>query len=96
MSKSYFTFASVAAVLAATSITPGLARQAQKATNVAGYQVQSASSSYAFAPQTIATMNRHGQCWIATDASRGYGYMGSCANPLAHDPSLDPNYNPEW
>lgn len=56
---------------------------------------QSANSSYAFAPRENAGP-RYGQCWIATDASRPYGYAGSCANPRVRDPSLDPTYNPEW
>jgi hypothetical protein len=94
--KSFFVYASVVAVLMTCPVTPGLARQAQKAMNTNSYQVDSASSSYAFEPQTTGTTIRSGRCWIATDASRGYGYMDSCANPLARDPSLDPSYNPEW
>ena len=94
--KSFFVYASVVAVLVTSPITPGLARQVQKATNMDSYQLQSASSSYAFEPQTRGTTIRSGRCWIATDASRSYGYMDSCANPLARDPSLDPTYNPEW
>jgi hypothetical protein len=94
--KLFFAYASVVAVLVTSPVTPGLARQAQKATNMDSYQLQSASSSYASAPQTTGTTIRSGRCWIATDASRGFGYMGSCANPLARDPSLDPSYNPEW
>ena len=94
--KSFLAYASIVAVLVTSSVTPSLARQAQKATNTNSYQLQSASSSYAFEPQTTGTTSRHSRCWISTDASRGYGYMDSCANPLAQDPSLDPTYNPEW
>lgn len=94
--KSFLAHAGIVALVAVTSAAPGLARQAQKTTDTTGYQLQSASSSYASAPQGVAATSRSGQCWIAADASRPYGYMGSCANPLAQDPSLDPTYNPEW
>ena len=90
--KSYFAFAGIISLMTAISVTPGLARQAQKSTNMTSYQLQSASSSYAFAPQTVATTSRSRQCWIATDASRPYGYMDTCANPLTYDPALNPVY----
>ncbi len=77
----------------ASHSTPGFARQARNAVQDNGYQLQSATSSYAYEPQTVAMTSRRGQCWIATDASRPYGYMGTCANPLAYDPSLSPTYN---
>jgi hypothetical protein len=44
----------------------------------------------------VYTGPRNGQCWVATDLTRPYGYRSSCANPLTQDPSLDPTYNPEW
>ena len=94
--KSFLVHAGVIALVAVTSVTPGLARQAQKMTNTDNYQLQSASSSYASAPQKVGATSRSGQCWIAADASRPYGYFGSCANPLVQDPALDPTYNPEW
>lgn len=91
--KSFFTLATaIAAMLVATSVTPGLARQAKNPTYNSGYQLQSAASSYAYEPQAISMASRRGQCWIVTDASRPYGYMDSCANPLAYDPTLDPIY----
>ena len=98
--KSFFVYASaisIVGVLVPLSATPGFARQAKNATQNSGYQLQSAASSYAYEPQTVAMIARrgHDQCWIATDASRPYGYMGSCANPLAYDPSLSPTYNGE-
>lgn len=96
--KSFFVYASaisIVGVLVPLSATPGFARQARNVTQDNGYQLQSASSSYAYEPQTVAMSARRGQCWIATDASRPYGYMGSCANPLAYDPSLSPTYNGE-
>jgi hypothetical protein len=94
--KPFFAYAlaaGIAGVFAIVSATPGLARQVHKTTGMTSYQLQSASSSYALAPQTASMANRNGQCWIATDASRGFGYTDSCANPLARDPSLDPTYN---
>ncbi len=94
--KSILAHAGIAVLVATTWVTPGLARQAQKTMNPDSYQLQSGSSSYAFAPSQVGTTSRAGQCWIAADASRPYGYMGSCANPLVQDPSLDPTYNPEW
>jgi hypothetical protein len=91
----YASAISIVGVLMPLSATPGFARQAKSATQNSSYQLQSASSSYAYEPQTVAMANRRGQCWIATDASRPYGYTGSCANPLAYDPSLSPTYNGE-
>jgi hypothetical protein len=94
--KSFFAYAIAVAgivILTAAAATPALSREAQKAAN---YQLQSATSSFAYAPQQVITSTRNGQCWIATDSSRGYGYRDSCANPLSRDPSLDPTYNPEW
>ena len=87
----------LSASLCLCSATPGFARQAKNTIQNNSYQLQSASSSYAYEPQTVAMIARrgHGQCWIATDASRPYGYTGSCANPLAYDPSLSPTYNGE-
>jgi hypothetical protein len=93
--KSFVSYASIVALTTAISATPGLARDSQKTTAMTANQMQSASSSYAFAPQTVAHAAQNGQCWIATDANRPYGYSGTCANPLAHDPSLDPTYNGE-
>jgi hypothetical protein len=95
--KSFFMYASaisIVGVLVPVSATPGFARQAKNAAQN-GYQLQSAGSSYAYEPQAVAMSARHGQCWIATDASRPYGYMDSCANPLAYDPALSPTYNGE-
>ncbi len=92
--KSFISYASIVALTTAIAVTPGVARQAQKTTAMTASQMQSASSSYAFAPQTVAH-RQNGQCWIATDANRPYGYSGACANPLARDPSLDPTYNGE-
>jgi hypothetical protein len=98
--KTFFAYAIAVAgiiILNGASVIPALSRDGQKAMNTTtGYQLQSANSSYAFAPQQAYAGPRSGQCWIATDSSRPYGYTGSCANPLAQDPSLDPTYNPEW
>ena len=97
--KSFFAYAIAVAgivILTAAAATTALSREAQKVTNPSSFQLQSATSSYAYAPQQVITNPRNGQCWIATDSSRGYGYVDSCANPLARDPSLDPTYNPEW
>lgn len=94
--KSFFAYAltaGIAGVFAVASVSPGLARQVHKTSNMTNYQLQSASSSYALAPQTVFMGSCSGQCWIATDASRGFGYTDFCANPLARDPSLDPTYN---
>jgi hypothetical protein len=96
--KSFFVYASaigIFSVLVPLSATPGFARQAKNATQISSYQLQSASSSYAYEPQTVAMTARRGQCWIATDAVRPFGYTDTCANPLAHDPSLSPIYNGE-
>ena len=96
--KSFFVYASaigIVGVLVPLSATPGFARQAKNTVQDNGYQLQSASSSYAYEPQTVAMTARRGQCWIATDASRPYGYMDTCANPLAYDPALSPTYNGE-
>jgi hypothetical protein len=95
--KSFFVYASaisVVGVLVTLSATPGIARQV-KTTAQDGYQQQMAASSYAYEPQAVAMISRRGQCWIATDASRPFGYAGSCANPLAYDPALSPTYNGE-
>ena len=97
--KSFFAYEIAIAgivILSSVAVTPALSREPQKAMNATTYQLQSANSSYAFAPQQVYAGPRYGQCWIATDSSRPYGYRGSCANPLASDPSLDPTYNPEW
>jgi hypothetical protein len=96
--KSFFVYASaisIVGVLVPLSATPGFAREAKNAAQNSSYQLQSASSSYAYEPQTAAMTARRGQCWIATDASRPFGYTGSCANPLAYDPALSPTYNGE-
>jgi hypothetical protein len=95
--KSFFVYASaisIVGVLLPLSVTPGFARQAKNTSQNSGYQLQGAASSYAYEPQTFA-MTKRGQCWIATDASRPYGYMDSCSNPLAFDPALSPTYNGE-
>jgi hypothetical protein len=93
--KSSLVYAIATGVVVVLVATPAFARQAQKSNNMNGNQLQAASTSYALAPQ-IGTVNRSGQCWIATDSSRGFGYAASCANPLAQDPSLNPTYNPQW
>ena len=96
--KSFFVYASaisIIGVLLPLSSTPGVARQVKNATQNNGYQLQSAAATYAYEPQTVATTARRGQCWISTDANRPYGYMGSCADPLAFDPALSPTYNGE-
>ena len=80
-------------ILTAAAATTALSREAQKAANTSSYQPQSATSSYAYAPQQVPTNTRSGQCWIATDANRPFGYMGACANPLAYDPALNPVYD---
>ena len=97
--KTFFAYAIAIAgivILSGAAVTPALSREAQKAMNATTYQLQSANSSYAYAPQQVYAGPRYGQCWIATDSSRPYGYRGSCANPASSDPSLDPTYNPEW
>ena len=83
-------------ILSAAAVTPALSRQAQKPMKATTDQMQSGESSYAYVPQQSYAGPRYGQCWIATDLSRPYGYRGSCANPASSDPSLDPTYNPEW
>jgi hypothetical protein len=96
--KSIFVYASaisVVGVLVTLSATPGIARQVKTTTQYASYQQQAAASSYAYEPQAVAMGSRRGQCWIATDASRPFGYTGSCGNPLAYDPALSPTYNGE-
>ena len=96
--KSFFVYASaisIVGVLFPLATTPGFARQAKNTVQNSGYQLQSATSSYAYEPQTFAMSARRGQCWISTDANRPFGYMGSCANPLAYDPALSPIYNGE-
>ena len=96
--KSFFVHAtaiSIVGVLLPLSATPGVARQVKSAPQNSGYQLQSAASSYAYEPQAIAMISRRGQCWIATDPNRPYGYMDSCANPLAFDPALSPTYSGE-
>src|SRR6185437_15308921 len=94
--KSSLVYAIAAGVAVVLIATPAFARQAQKTSNTDDYQMQSASSSYALAPQQTGMVNRSGRCWIATDSSRGFGYVSSCSNPLAQDPALDPTYNPQW
>ncbi len=94
--NSFFVYASavsIVGVLVSLSATPGFARQARNATQSNGYQLQSAANSYAYEPQAVAMAARGGQCWIATDASRPYGYMDTCANPSAYDPALNPTYD---
>jgi hypothetical protein len=94
--KSFFAYAlaiSIVGVLVPMAVTPGFAREAKNAAQNNRYQLQSAASSYAYEPQTVAMRARRGQCWIQTDASRPYGYMDSCANPLAYDPALNPIYD---
>jgi hypothetical protein len=97
--KTFFAYAIAMAgivILSGAAVTPALSREAQKAMNATTYQLQSADSSYAYAPQQVYAGPRYGQCWIATDSSRPYGYRSSCASPASSDPSLDPTYNPEW
>ena len=91
--KSFLAYTSIVTVLTAISSAPVLAGEAHKTKTMAGNQSLSASSSYAYAPQTAVSTSRHGRCWIQTDANRPYGYVDSCANPLAYDPTLDPTYN---
>jgi hypothetical protein len=96
--KSIFVYASaisIVGVLVPLSATPGLAREAKNTIQNSSYQLQSASSSYAYEPRTVVMSGRRGQCWIATDAARPYGFIGACANPLARDPSLNPVYDGE-
>ena len=96
--KSFFVYASaisIVGVLLPLSASPGFARQVKNDVQNSGYQLQSAASSYAYEPQTVAMTSRRGQCWIATDPNRPYGYLDTCANPLAYDPSLSPTYNGE-
>jgi len=97
--KTFFAYAIAIAgivILSGAAVKPAVSRDAKKAMNATAYQLQSADSSYASVPQQMYAGPRYGQCWIATDSSRPYGYRGSCANPLVSDPSLDPTYNPEW
>jgi hypothetical protein len=95
--KSFFNYAlavGIVGALAVASASPSFARQARKATQMGSYQLQSAESSYAYAYESRRGVpGRGGQCWIATDANRPFGYMDSCANPLAYDPALDPTYD---
>jgi hypothetical protein len=94
--NSFFVYASAVSIVGVVlplSTTPGFARQARSATQSNGYQLQSAANSYAYEPRAVAMLARRGQCWIATDASRPYGYMDTCANPLAYDPALSPTYD---
>jgi len=79
-------------ILSGASVALAAPREAQRMHNN-NYQLQSGSSSYAFAPQSVGANSRYGQCWIATDANRPFGYMDSCANPLAYDPALNPAYD---
>ncbi len=97
--KSFFAYAIAVAgivIVTAAAATSALSQEAQKMTSPNSYRTQSVTSSYAYVPQQAGASTRKSQCWIATDFSRGYGYLDSCANPLARDPSLDPTYNPEW
>jgi hypothetical protein len=97
--KTFFAYAVAIAgivILSGAAVTPALSRQAQKPMKATTDQMQSGESSYAYVPQQSYAGPRYGQCWIATDLSRPYGYRGSCANPASSDPSLDPTYNPEW
>jgi len=81
-------------ILSGASVALAAPREAQRTMyNNNNYQLQSGSSSYAFAPQSTGANSRYGQCWIATDANRPFGYMDSCANPLAYDPALNPAYD---
>jgi hypothetical protein len=80
-------------ILSGASVTLAAPRGEAQRTMYNNYQLQSGSSSYAFAPQSVGANSRYGQCWIATDANRPYGYMDSCANPLAYDPALNPAYD---
>ena len=88
----YASAISIVGMILPLSATPGIARQARNATQNSGYQL-AAASSYAYEPQTAAMTSGRGRCWISTDASRPYGYMDTCANPLAFDPALSPTYN---
>ena len=95
--KTFFAYAVAIAgivILSGAAVTPALSRQAQKPMNATTSQGQSADQSYAYVPPYAGP--RYGQCWIATDLSRPYGYRSSCANPASSDPSLDPTYNPGW
>jgi hypothetical protein len=80
-------------ILSGASVSLAAPREAQRMMHNNNYQLQSGSSSYAFAPQSVGANSRYGQCWIATDANRPFGYMDSCANPLAYDPALNPAYD---
>jgi hypothetical protein len=97
--KSFLAYAIAIAgiiVLSGAAVTPALSQEAQKAMNTTTKQLQSGNLSYAYVPQQVNAGPRYGQCWVATDSSRPFGYQGSCANPLTSDPALDPTYNPEW
>jgi len=87
--------AGLAGALIVVAASPSFARQAR---NPNAMNQNTAAEAYAYEPQqdTTGAVTRHGQCWIATDYVRGYGYFGSCANPLAQNPNLDPTYNPAW
>ena len=66
--KTFFAYAIAIAgivILIAAAGTPALAREAQKARNATTYQLQSADSSSAYAPQQGYAGPRYGQCWIA-------------------------------
>jgi hypothetical protein len=80
-------------ILIGASVALAAPREAQRMMHNNNDQLQSGSSSYAFAPQSVGANSRYGQCWIATDANRPFGYMDSCANPLAYDPALNPAYD---
>jgi hypothetical protein len=80
-------------ILSGASVSLAAPREAQRMMHNNNYQLQSGSSSYAFAPQSVGANSRYGQCWIATDANRPFGYMDSCANPFAYDPALNPAYD---
>ena len=62
--KSYFVYASaisIVGVLVSLSATPGFARQVKNTVQDNSYQLQSAASSYAYEPQTVAMIARRGQ-----------------------------------
>jgi hypothetical protein len=97
--KSFLAYAIAIAgivVLSGVGVTPALSQAAQKAMNTTANQLHPGTSSFAYAPQQVNAGPRYGQCWIATDSTRPYGYQGSCASPRTSDPALDPTYNPEW
>jgi hypothetical protein len=87
--------AGLAGALVIVAASPSFARHPR---NPNAMNRNTAAEAYAYEPRQDHTgaVTHQGQCWIATDYIRGFGYSGACANPLAQNPSLDPTYNPLW